>query len=159
MYTLLELSNIVTKHHFPSFPDVPTQITSTPSMSKSLASTSNTPMLAAEILIPQPNSYPTPYLYLSNRNDPSPLGDIISVFNLSDDMKMVSEVRSGLNHLRGMAFGGMDDRWLIAGGVNEGGVSVFERVDGGKGLRVVAEQKDVEAPTGFYGYEVCLRTM
>jgi hypothetical protein len=48
-----------------------------------------------------------------------------------------------------MAFGGMDDRWLIAGGVNEGGVSVFERVDGGKGLRVVAEQKYVEAPTGF----------
>lgn len=32
-------------------------------------------------------------------------------------------------------------------------------MDGGKGLRVVAEQKDVEAPTGFYGYEVCLRTM
>jgi len=109
-------------------------------------------MFAAEILIPPPNpTYPIPYLYVSNRNDPSPLGDIISIFDLSnsDALELVSEVRSGLKHLRGMAFGGPNDKWLVAGGVNGGGVKVFERVDGGRGLRVVAEHKDVEAPAGF----------
>jgi hypothetical protein len=48
-----------------------------------------------------------------------------------------------------MAFGGPDDKWLVAGGALGGGVKVFERVDGGKGLKVVAANSSVEAPTGF----------
>lgn len=138
------------RHRFPPSPDALTLVASTPSMSN--PPPQPTDMLAAEILIPPPNpTYPTPYLYLSNRNDPSPLGDIISIFDLSnpDALELVAEVRSGLKHLRGMAFGGPDDKWLVAGGVNGGGVKVFERVDGGRELRVVAEHKDVEAPTGF----------
>lgn len=124
---------------------------------KSVPTTSNPPatpndILAAEILIPPTNSsFPTPYLYVSNRNDPSPEGDIISIFLIEgrDSLELIAEVRSGLNHLRGMAFGGADDKFLIAGGMNGGGVKVFERVEGGANLKLVATNDSVEAPTGF----------
>lgn len=107
-------------------------------------------MLAAEILIPKPNaSYPTAYVYVSNRNDPSPEGDIISIFSTTDTLELLAEVRSGLKHVRGMAFGGLDDKWLVVGGANGGGVKIFERFDGGKGLRLIASNEDIEAPTGF----------
>jgi 6-phosphogluconolactonase (cycloisomerase 2 family) len=110
-------------------------------------------MLAAEILIPTPNSsFPTAYLYLSNRNDPSPEGDIISVFaieNPEEPLRLITEVRTGLKHVRGMVFFGPDDKFLIAGGGTGGGVKVFERVDGGKGLKIVAENPSIEQPTAF----------
>lgn len=106
-------------------------------------------MLAAELLLPPPSSeYPIPYLYVSNRNDPSPEGDTIAVFAVSGGkLELVNEVRSGLNHLRGMVFDA-SGRWLVAGGANGGGVKVFERVERGRALREVA-QVDVEAPTAF----------
>lgn len=150
MYTVLELSSVLVKHRFPPYPEAPTLV-------KSVATMSNPPprpndMLAAELLIPMPNStYPTPYLYLSNRNDPTPEGDIISIFAISgpDTLELVKEVRSGLKHLRGMLFGGPDDKWLVAGGGKGGGVKVFERIEGGRNLKVVAENPDVEAIVGF----------
>jgi 6-phosphogluconolactonase (cycloisomerase 2 family) len=111
-----------------------------------------TDQLAAEILIPPPNaSFPTPYLYLSNRNDPSPQGDIISIFSIqnSDSLELIAEIRTGLKHLRGMAFGGPNDEYLIAGGTKGGGVKVFERIYGGKSLRLIATSNSIEAPTSF----------
>ena len=110
-------------------------------------------MLAAEILIPPlTTSFPTPYIYISNRNDPSPEGDIISIFSpgdRSDGLQLVNEVRTGLKHVRGILFGGNDGRYLVAGGAQGGGVKVFERTDGGRGLREVVRNEGVEAPTGF----------
>ncbi len=110
-------------------------------------------MLAAEILIPQPNAlFPTPYLYVSNRNDPSPDGDIISIFDFASDsskLQLIAEVRTGLNHARGMVFGGENDKYLVVGGVNGGGVKVFERINGGLGLKEVAKNEGIKAPTGF----------
>ena len=109
-------------------------------------------MFAAEILIPNPNStFSVPYLYVSNRNDPSPEGDSISIFAVDETrtLRCVNEVRTGLKHLRGMEFGGEDDKWLIAGGLHGGGVKVFQRVADGTGLTVVAEYNDMEAPAGF----------
>ncbi|KAG6829023.1 hypothetical protein H0H92_005931 [Tricholoma furcatifolium] len=150
LYTLLELSSELAKHKFPLYPEPPTFVKSLPSMSNPPPRPND--MLAAEVLIPAPNStYPTPYLYLSNRNDPSSEGDIISIFAIAgpDQLELVTEVRSGLKHLRGMVFGGPDDKWLVAGGANGGGVKIFERIDGGKNLKVVAENPNVEAPTGF----------
>lgn len=106
-------------------------------------------MLAAEILIPPPNtSFPAPYIYVSNRNDPSPEGDTVAIFSLNP-LELVAEVRTGLKHLRGMAFGGPDDRWLVAGGVHGGGVKVFERVDEGKGLKLLASNEGIEGSTAF----------
>ena len=150
LYTLLELKSKVVRHRFPPLPAFPTFIKSTSTMSN--PPPGRTDMLAAEILIPPPNSsFPTPYLYISNRNDPSPEGDIISIFSIqnSDSLELIAEIRTGLKHLRGMAFGGPDDEYLIAGGVNRGGVKIFERIDGGKSLRLIVTNNSVEAPTSF----------
>ncbi|THG99249.1 hypothetical protein EW026_g3072 [Hermanssonia centrifuga] len=151
LYTLLELTSEVSAHRLPPLPSQPAFITAVPTMSKFPGPPSVLGMLAAEILLPVPNkSYPTPYLYVSNRNDTSPEGDVIAIYSVADPEKieLVAEVRSGLKHLRGMLFGGPDEKYLVAGGVQGGGVKVFERIDGGKGLKEIASV-DLEAPTGF----------
>ncbi|KAJ7224339.1 Lactonase, 7-bladed beta-propeller-domain-containing protein [Mycena pura] len=149
LYTLLELSSSLSKHRFHALPAAPTLIAVKPTMSN--PPTPPHDMLAAELLIPKPNAtFPTPYAYASNRNDPSEEGDTIAIFSITGDaLELVAEARTGLKHLRGMAFGGVDDKWLVAGGVNEGGVKVFERIDGGKGLKEVAANGSIESPTGF----------
>ena len=151
LYTVLELTSEISAHRFPPSPTGSTLVATVPTMSKFPGPPDELGMLAAEILLPTPNkAFPTPYLYVSNRNDPSPEGDIISIFSVADPAKieLVAEVRSGLKHLRGMAFGGSDDRYLIAGGAHGPGVKVFERTDGGKGLKEVASI-DLPAPTSF----------
>ena len=90
-------------------------------------------MLAAELLCPLTNDlFPTPLLYVSNRNDPRPSGDIISIYTTiaseTGSLKLVGELETGLSHLRGFIFFGPQDRYLIAGGANGGGVKVFERL-------------------------------
>jgi len=107
---------------------------------------------AAEILIPKPNSsFPTAYLYASNRNDPSPEGDSIAIFCIENPntLELVGEFRTGLKHVRGMVFGGQDDRWLVVGGVKGGGVKVLERIDGGRHFKVASQNEDIKAPSGF----------
>jgi len=151
LYTLLELTNEVTAHRLPPLPAEPTLLAKLPTQKHFPGDPQTLGMLAAEILVPKPNSvFPAPYLYLSNRNDPSLEGDIISIYSIADPekLKVAAEVRSGLKHLRGMVFGGPDDKYLVAGGAQGGGVKVFERVDGGKGLKQIASI-DVEAPTSF----------
>lgn len=150
LFTLLELKNKVVRHRFPALPALPSFVKSASTMSNPPPTPND--MLAGEILIPPTNSsFPIAYLYVSNRNDPSPEGDIISIFAIEspDSLELIAEVRTGLNHLRGMAFGGTDDKFLIAGGANGGGVKVFERVDGGKSLKLVASNDSVKSPTGF----------
>ncbi|KIM36813.1 hypothetical protein M413DRAFT_77727 [Hebeloma cylindrosporum] len=150
LFTVLELTNKVVRHRLRPLPEFPVFV-------KSVSTMSNLPpapndFVASEILIPTTNSsFPTPYLYVSNRDDPSPEGDIISIFLIEgpDSLELIAEVRSGLRHLRGMEFGGPDDKFLIAGGARGGGVKVFERLEGGASLRLVAAIDSVEAPTGF----------
>lgn len=145
IFTALELSNSVAKHQLHSLPLGAAYVASAPTLSHP---TPSPDMLVAEILIPPPNaSYPTPYVYVSNRNDPSPEGDTIAIF--TTDLELVAEVRTGLNHVRGMVFGGPDDKWLVAGGAIGGGITVFERVDGGKGLKKIAHNPNVDRATGF----------
>lgn len=150
LFTVLELKSKVVRHRFPPLPALPTFVKSVDTMSKPPPTPND--MLSAEILIPPTNrSFPTHYCYVSNRNDPSPEGDIISVFAIEghDSLELVTEFRSGLKHLRGMVFGGPDNKYLVAGGANGGGAKVFERIDGGKSFKVVAELDSVEAPTAF----------
>lgn len=151
LYTVHELTNELSAHRLPPAPAEPTHL-ATLSTLHATPRASRANMFAAEILLPAPNArFPTPYVYVSNRNDPEPGDDTVAVFSTADaegGMQLVAEVRTGLKHLRGMEFGGPDDRWLIAGGVLGGGVKVFERVDGGKGLKEVASL-ELEAPTGF----------
>ncbi|KAF9461856.1 Lactonase, 7-bladed beta-propeller-domain-containing protein [Collybia nuda] len=157
LYTLLELTSGLTRHRFPRAPAAdPALLASVPSMSSPPPAPNA--MLAAEILLPPPNAaFPAPYIYFSNRNDPTAGGDTISIFAIGGGggggggggLELVGEVKTGLEHVRGMMFGGEDDRWLVVGGANGGGVRVFERVEGGRGLRFVAGDESVVAPTGF----------
>jgi len=149
VYTILELTSFVAAHKVPPLPAEPTFLISTPTKRNPLPYPND--MLAAEILIPTPNEqFPDSYLYVSNRNDPSPEGDTISIFSIEDDtLDLISEVPTGLNHVRGMAFGGPNFEWLIAGGTKGGGVKVFQRVEGGKSLKQVAHDPNVQYPTGF----------
>jgi len=150
LFTLLELKNKVVRHTFPRLPNLPKFIKSTSTMLNPPSDLGE--MLAAEILIPTPNSsFPTPYLYVSNRNDPSPQGDIIAIFAIEEpgSLELITEVRTGLRHVRGMVFGGPDDKYLVAGGKDGGGVKVFERVDGGKALKEIASNSSIVEPTTF----------
>ncbi|TFY63937.1 hypothetical protein EVG20_g6120 [Dentipellis fragilis] len=149
LYTLCELTSTLTTHDFPPLP--------ASSLLISRASTLINPpeplgdMLASEIFIaPQNAAFPEPLLYTSNRNDPSPLGDTLAVFSLEKPThpKLVSELRTGLKHLRGAALGGEDGRWIIAGGARGGGVKMFERVEGGRNIKEVA-QIEIGSPTAF----------
>jgi len=155
LYTLLELTSKLAVHAFPPLPASPTPLTSLSTLSPSPIPDG---MFAAEILLPEPNeSFPGTFIYTSNRNDPNPGGDTIAIFSLAageDKPELVNEVRTGLNHVRGMEFGGDDGRYLVVGGVEGGGVNVFERVDGGKGLEEVARlgADVVGQPTGFLWY-------
>ncbi|KIJ51268.1 hypothetical protein M422DRAFT_158305 [Sphaerobolus stellatus SS14] len=154
LYTLMELSNYITSHKLPAVPEKAT-LTST------IATLSNPPInptsldpppLSAEILSPAPSSdFPVQYLYVTNRNDPSPEGDILSIFEVKPDssLDLVKEVRTGLNHLRGIAFD-ETNRYLVAGGTMGHGAKVFERIDGGKDFKEIVHLKDVESPTGFH---------
>lgn len=144
LYTLLELTSQLAQSPYP--PDKTSSLIITSTMAN--PPTLPHDMLAAEVLIPPSNaSYPTAYVYVSNRNDPSPDGDIIAIFSTS--MELIAEVRTGLNHVRGIIFGGHDDRYLVAGGVHGGGVKVFERIEGGKSLKEIASNPDIVKPTGF----------
>ncbi|KAJ7760484.1 Lactonase, 7-bladed beta-propeller-domain-containing protein [Mycena metata] len=149
LYTLLELNSTLSKHRLPGLPAEPSLIAVKSTMFN--PPTAPHDMLAAELLIPEPNStFATPYAYVSNRNNPSEGGDTIAIFSIEGDaLELVVEISTGLKHLRGMAFGGPDNKWLVAGGAMGGGVKVFERIEGGKGLKVVATNSSVEAPTGF----------
>ncbi|KAH7309390.1 Lactonase, 7-bladed beta-propeller-domain-containing protein [Rhizoctonia solani] len=107
------------------------------------------PLLAAELLLV---TSPEPLLFATNRNETHPEGDSITVFSPIKDgnvetFKLVNSVRTGLNHARGAAFGGDQDKWLVVGGADKGGVKVFER--DGKELKQVAAMAGVVAPTGF----------
>ncbi|KAG2354026.1 putative isomerase YbhE [Suillus spraguei] len=155
LYTLLELTSKLAVHAFPPLPALPTPLTSLFTLS---ASPIPDNMLAAEILLPEPNaSFPETFIYTSNRNDPHSEGDTIAIFSLAageGQPELVNEVRTGLNHVRAMAFGGDEDKYLTVGGVEGSEVKVFERIDGGKGLKEIAKLGGdvVGRPTGFLWY-------
>ena len=147
LYVLLELASELAVYKSHSGQQALTYLTTLSTLKESPTPNS---MIAAEILIPKPNrSFPAAYIYTSNRNDPHPEGDTIAIFSLEkgeEHPELVTDVRTGLRHVRGMAFGGEDDKWLVVGGVGSadksvggGGIKIYERVEGGKGLRQIAE--------------------
>jgi len=123
------------------------------------------------ILSPSTPSHPSPLLYVSNRDEPLPTGDTIAVYtpyhvstlptsrsvspgapkrpsvDMGGQFRYIGSVATGLKHVRAIALGGPDRRFLVAGGVQGGGIKVFERV--GASLREIASTNDVEKPTAF----------
>lgn len=96
---------------------------------------------------------------MTNRNEPLPAGDTIAIFapysqhpssgaesRLEGKFRYLGSVATGLQHLRSISLGGPEARYVLAGGVNGGGVKVFER--DGYSLREVASVP-IEKPTHF----------
>ena len=151
LYTLCELTSQLAVHRFPQLPAPPLPICVLSTFVIPPKPSEDIPPAAELIIAPASPSFDTTYLYASNRNNPSPLGDTIAIFSLADpeQPKLVNEVHTGLKHVRGIELGGLEGRWLIAGGVQGGGVKVFERTDGGRGLTEVVHNARVQKPTGF----------
>lgn len=162
LYTLNELTSTLTAHRLPPLPAEPTFL--------STASTLQRPpeeleplgeLVAAELLLaPALTVGDPPFLYASNRNDPSPAGDTLAIFSLENPEApaFVAEVRTDLRHLRAAAIVGEDGRWVVLGGTRGGGVKVYERVDGGRALREVVSLPGVEQPTAFLWSREALET-
>ena len=165
LYTVSELTSNLFTHHLPPLPDPPTLLSTTSTLQLQPGEALGD-RIAAELLLAPPlatsarnsnGSYGdrgarrTPFLYATNRNDPSPEGDTVAIFSLDNRTApvLVAEVHTGLRHLRGAAIGGEDGRWMVLGGMLGGGVKMYERVDGGRSIKEIAALPDIEGPTGF----------
>lgn len=153
LYTLHETASTLTQQEIPFDPTATAPI---------IVSTSITPpnpppqatFAAAEILLTPPSpSFPSPYIYVSNRNigpTPDPNGDTIAIFQVEPELKLVKHVFTGLQQIRGMMFGGEENEFLVASGnVGEAGVMVFKRTNEGQDLEFVAENTDVPTRSSF----------
>jgi 6-phosphogluconolactonase (cycloisomerase 2 family) len=147
LYTLGETKNILTQQEIPDDPKE-TKVPFNVSISTLPPGINATYQHAAELLMPKPNDkFKAELLYISNRNVNTTMkhpGDSIAIF-ATKPLRLLSHVYTGLNQIRGMEFGGKDDRYLIAGGAAGGGVVVFERVAGGAYLRILARTMENDA--------------
>jgi hypothetical protein len=67
-------------------------------------------------------------------------------------LKLLAQVPTGLQQIRSMALGRVDDggdEFIIAGANTVGGVAVFQRVDGGRDLKLVARNQEIANRTSF----------
>lgn len=137
LYTLLELTNVVTAHLLPISPVEPTLL------GRCMTSANIEPtMFVGELLLRYP------FLYVSNRDSVHAGGDTIGIINVANPAKMelIREVRTGLKHLRSFE---IHEPWLIVGGVLEGGIKMYEITEGGNNLIEIAANPHVVAPTAF----------
>ncbi|KAF8518678.1 putative isomerase YbhE [Hysterangium stoloniferum] len=152
MYLLHEVAVSLTSQKIPdnnetSSPFISTSLTTPPGVN--LAD-----YTAAEIQIPVPmDECSQKYIYTSNRQingTEDPLGDTIAIFSLEDDgsFELVKHVPTGVNNLRGFILD-PSGRYLVLGGNVSGGVKVFERIDGGADLVLVAASDEVPTASTF----------
>ncbi|KAF7369147.1 putative isomerase YbhE [Mycena venus] len=67
-------------------------------------------------------------------------------------LNLVAQIPTGLQQIRSMALGRVDDggdEFIIAGANTEGGVAIFQRVDGGRNLTLAARNLDLGNRTSF----------
>jgi len=148
IYTIHELANTLTQHTLPTISSgtQPQLIASIP-VTPPGANTSG--MTAAELLIsPSTTTFPTQYLYASNRGDTNAVGDTIAIFSMNP-LALVAQVQTGLRAIRGLQIGGSDGQYVIAGGQTSGGIKIFERISGGANLSQIASIQGVTAPSTF----------
>ncbi|KAG8863801.1 hypothetical protein FRB96_007638 [Tulasnella sp. 330] len=148
LYTLHEISNTLTQQTLPPLTSgiQPTTVTT---VSIIPAGADNSTLAAAELMLSPLNAaFPTRYLYATNRFDPNPLGDSIAIFSLNP-LRLVKQVYTGLNQLRGAAIGGPNGEYLVAGGLVGGGVSVFQRTRGGADLVKLANLPSIHNSSSF----------
>lgn len=162
LFTLHELSSTLTVQRIPEAPNGTSSIIASASI-KPPNPPQNSTFAAAEILIPTPTEmFPVPYIYVSNRNTGTqdPRGDTIAIFEHVhqgtpfEGLKLVRQVYTGLDQIRGMEIGPVDERggekYLIASGfAGTAGVLVFRRTEGGRNLELVAKNLEIPTRTSF----------
>ena len=152
LYVLHELASTLTQQIIPSPPNGTTPLIANESI---LPATypSGSDFHAGEILITgvSPN-FPKPYIYVSNRNtgNVDPRGDAIAIFEVEPKLKLVQQVYTGLEQIRGMQLGGPEKEFLIAAGVaGNAGTIVLKRISGGANLEIVAQNTQIAQRSSF----------
>lgn len=161
LYVLHETASTLSVQKIPSYPNGTSPFISVVSVVPT-DGPSDAQWFAAELLIPPTtDEFPIPYIYASNRNianrgpsgDHDPRGDPIAIFEhvgkgtANETLELIAEVYTGLEELRGVEYG-FDiwkggEKYIVALGAQSGGMVVFERVDGGRGLKEVARDDTV----------------
>ena len=160
LYTVGELANNLLAHHLPPLPAEPKLLSATSTLQlqpgeglgdRGVAELLLAPALKEDACDGDSGAERAPFLYATNRNDPSAEGDTVAIFSLDDRTApaLVAEVHTGLRNLRGAAIGGEDGRWMMLGGMLGCGVKMYERVDGGRSIKEIAALPDIEGPTDF----------
>jgi hypothetical protein len=158
LITVHELSSTITSQSIPPLGQNSSDLISNLSIVPTdQASSPGAKFAAAEVLLPSPNqAFPSTLVYASNRNvgtnTSDPRGDSIAILSLGTDgtLRIVSQFFTKLQQVRGMQFGGPDDRYLVASGVvGDGGVTVFERTGKGDQFVQVANNKEIPNLTTF----------
>lgn len=115
----------------------------------------------ALVIPPRSEKFPDSYIYVSNRNlgVPDSRGDTIAIFELvnkgteDETLQLVKQVYTGLNQIRAVSIGpvedGGDEFLLASGQAGQAGVVVFQRVDGGRDLKLVAQNREIPNRTSF----------
>lgn len=155
LFVLHELSSTLSVQPLPAAPNGTSTATSTLSITPT-DGPAGAVWAAAELLLPPPSAaFPTPYVYVSNRNTATAdaRGDSIAIFaydGAQGALALVAQVYTGLSQIRGMMLSGGAAEWLVAGAAaGTGGVGVWARTDGGKALELVVRNTEVATRTSF----------
>ncbi|KAH7343177.1 Lactonase, 7-bladed beta-propeller-domain-containing protein [Rhizoctonia solani] len=146
LYTLHELSSTLTQQTIPPLgsttqPPVVASVSIVPSDSPNPSALS-----AAELILsPVSSAFPTQYLYATNRGDSNDAVAIVSIAN--GTLAIVTHVHTGINYVRGAALSPGDGKYLAVAGQNSGDVVIFERINGGTGLKQIAKVSGLTQPT------------
>lgn len=160
LFTLHELASTLTVQTIPSDPNTASPLIASVSIIPSDVP-AGSKWAAAEILIPEPcDEFPTPYIYVSNRNTGTgldPRGDTIAIFEHvnvgqpNEGLQLVKQVYTGLEQIRGMEFSPAPSEYLIASGVvGSGGVVMLCRTEQGRNLEIVTRNLDIPTRTSFH---------
>ncbi|KAJ2933373.1 hypothetical protein H1R20_g3724, partial [Candolleomyces eurysporus] len=163
LYTIQEKSSTLMVQTVPKLPEDNSTI-----LSRTTIIPEDAPRYGADwaggaiVIPPRTDKFPTPYVYVSNRNlgVPDERGDTIAIFELvnkdteDEELKLVKQVFTGLNQIRVLSVGpagedGGDEFILASGQTGQGGVVVFQRVDGGKDLKEIVRNRDIPNRTSF----------
>ena len=152
LYTLHELSSTLTEQLIPPAPNGTTPLIANISILPPTIP-AGSDFHAGEILLAEASGrFPQPFIYASNRNtgNVDPRGDTIAIFQVEPELKLVQQVYTGLEQIRGMELGGPDNEFLIAAGVaGDAGTMVFKRIDGGSNLQLVAQNTEIAQRSSF----------
>lgn len=151
LFVLHELGNTLSSQPIPSSPSAnsTTTISSLSTLPSDITNNYSGRFHAGELILSPDGAF----LYASNRDtatSPDSRGDSIAIFSVdsSGRLSLLKQVFTGLQILRGMTLS-PDGTYIVAGGQTAGGIVVYERVNGGADLSVVARNSGAPATTSY----------